>query len=127
MHDESRASEIAVWAAAEGTATPEQIATLEADPRTWRRILEQLLDEAEDDLDSVRQLTGAERNQVVADFEEQFSLLEAAYDRLVSSDDPSSALLNAEPADQDACSRTSPAGSALSSALDGSSEETSRS
>ena len=32
MHDESRASEIAVWAAAEGTATPEQIATLEADP-----------------------------------------------------------------------------------------------
>ena len=35
---------------------------------------------------------------MVADFEEQFSLLEAAYDRLVSSDDPSSALLNAEPA-----------------------------
>ena len=33
MHDESRASETAVWAAAEGIATAEQLALLEADPR----------------------------------------------------------------------------------------------
>jgi hypothetical protein len=97
MHDVSRASESAVWAAAEGTASDDQIAVLEADLVGWRRILGQLLDEAEDNLDAVRQLNGPERAQVVADFEEQFALLEAAYDRLVSADDPSNAMLSAEP------------------------------
>jgi hypothetical protein len=97
MHDVSRASESAVWAAAEGTASDDQIAVLEADLSGWRRILSQLLDEAEDSLDAVRQLNGPERAQVVADFEEQFALLEAAYDRLVSSEDPTSAMLTAEP------------------------------
>src|SRR3954452_11483350 len=97
MHDVSRASESAVWAAAEGTASDDQIAVLEADLVGWRRILSQLLDEAEDGLEAVRQLNGPERAQVVADFEEQFALLEAAYDRLVSADDPTSAVLTAEP------------------------------
>ena len=56
MYDPSRALETAVWAAAEGTATADQLALLEADPRAWRLTLERLLDETEDDLDSVRQL-----------------------------------------------------------------------
>jgi hypothetical protein len=39
--------EAAVWAAADGNATADQLAALEADPRTWRAILERLLDDTE--------------------------------------------------------------------------------
>ena len=92
MHDVTGAWETAVWAAAEGTATPDQLASLRADARAWRLTLERLLDETEDRLDVVRQLTGPERDHVVADFEGELALLEAAYDHLAGSDDRAGAV-----------------------------------
>jgi len=82
MHDAPRTLESAAWAAAEGNATADQLALLEADPRAWRRTLERLLDETEDTLDAVRRLERPERDRVVADFEEELARLEAAYDVL---------------------------------------------
>ena len=63
MHDDTRALETAAWTAADGNASEDQLALLEADPRAWRITLERLLDETEDNLDSVRQLPGPERDQ----------------------------------------------------------------
>jgi hypothetical protein len=84
--------ESAAWAAADGTATVEQLALLEADPRSWRWALEDLLEETEDNLESVRRLPGPERAQVVADFEAELARLEAAYDLLTKVGDSSSAV-----------------------------------
>ncbi len=84
--------ESAAWAAADGTATAEQLALLEADPRSWRWALEDLLEETEDNLESVRRIQGPERAQVVADFEAELARLEAAYDLLTKVGDSSSAV-----------------------------------
>ena len=84
--------ESAAWAAADGTATAEQLALLEADPRAWRWALEDLLEETEDHLESVRRIPGPERAQVVADFEAELARLEAAYDLLTKVGDSSSAV-----------------------------------
>src|SRR6476620_2116449 len=97
MHDDTRALETAAWTAADGNATEDQLALLEADPRAWRITLERLLDETEDNLDSVRQLPGPERDQVVRDFEEELARLEAAYDLLTRASDPSTAIVAADP------------------------------
>jgi len=67
---------------AEGRATPTDLATLEADRPRWRAVLMDLLDEAEDHLESVRRLKGPERNQVVADLQSEFDELAAAFERL---------------------------------------------
>ena len=85
MPDLSRALEAAAWAAAEGIATAEQRALLEADPVAWRLILERLMDETEDNLDSVSSIEGPERAQVVGDVEADLDRLEAAYDLLLGS------------------------------------------
>ena len=69
MQQRTRVLEDAAWAAAEGIATNEQLQLLDADPIGWRRALERLLDDTEDQLEDVRQLTGPERDQVVADFD----------------------------------------------------------
>src|SRR5690242_9690347 len=98
MQDATRALEDAAWAAAEGTATAEQLALLEGNPSGWRRTLEQLLDDVEDRLDEVRHLTGPERDQVVGDFEQELSKLEAAYDLLTRVADPVAAIAAADPA-----------------------------
>jgi superfamily II DNA or RNA helicase len=98
MPDATRALESAAWAAAEGTATPTQLAQLEADPVGWRRTLERLMDDVEDQLDAVRQLDGPERQQVVADFEQELARLEAAYDLLTRVADPVAAIAAADPA-----------------------------
>ena len=82
MPDTSRALEAAAWAAAEGIATAEQRAVLEADPVAWRLMLERLMDETEDNLDSVSSIEGPERAQVVGDIEADLDRLEAAYDLL---------------------------------------------
>src|SRR6266540_5069809 len=74
--------EAAVWAVAEGTASDDQRALLEADRRGSLRTVERMLDETADRLDAVRRLTGPEREQVVADFEEELAGLEAAYEIL---------------------------------------------
>src|SRR5688500_17363826 len=98
MEEVTRTLESAVWAAAEGLATADQLALLEADPRAWRRTLEQLLDDTEDHLEAVRHLEGPERDQVVADFEGELARLEAAYDLLTRAPDPSAAIVAADPA-----------------------------
>ena len=98
MSDTLQALEVAAWAAADGSATPEQLHLLEADPVRWRDVVEDLLEDVEDRLDSVRQLTGPERTQVVADFEAELAQLEAAYDLLSKTDDPIAAIAAADPA-----------------------------
>ncbi len=98
MSQTTEALEAAAWAAADGSATPEQLAILEADPRRWRDVVEDLLEDVEDRLDSVRQLTGPERTQVVADFETELAQLEAAFDLLSKTDDPIAAIAAADPA-----------------------------
>ena len=85
-------------AAAEGTATQEQLAQLEADPRGWRRVLERMIDDVDEQLDDVRQLTTPERDQAVADFEQLLGDLEAAYDLLIRVADPVAAIAAADPA-----------------------------
>ena len=85
MPDLTRALEAAAWAAAEGIATAEQRSLLEADPVAWRLILERLMDETEDNLESVSGIEGPERAQVVSDIEADLDRLEAAYDLLIGS------------------------------------------
>src|SRR3954451_5719789 len=74
--------EDAVWAAAEGHASPDQLTLIGADPRASTIVVERLIDENEEQLESVQQLRGPERDQVVADFKGLLAGLEAIYDRL---------------------------------------------
>ena len=97
MPDISEELIAAAWAAADGSASPDQLQLLEADPSRWRHTLEQLLDDTEERLAAVRRLGGAERAQVVADFEAELDLLDAAYDRLVGPEEPVAGIV-AEPA-----------------------------
>ncbi len=92
-----RTLEDAVYAMAEGIATRDQIALLEADPKAWRYTLERLIDDTEDQLDDVRQIHGPERDQVVADFTAELSRLEASYDLLTRVPDPLSVIAGADP------------------------------
>ncbi len=97
---DQRSLEDAAWAAADGRAATDQLALLEADPTAWRWALEDLLEDTEDNLDSVRHLDGPERHQVVADFEAELGRLQAAYDLLTKVGDSSSAvaaIANADP------------------------------
>ncbi|UDY37603.1 DEAD/DEAH box helicase [Dermatobacter hominis] len=98
MPDISPALEAAVWAAADGSATQDQLALLEADRDQWLDALELLLDDAEDQLHSARQISGPERAQVVADFESELAQLEASYDLVFDMDDPVAAIAAADPA-----------------------------
>ena len=90
MDDATRAAfERAAWAAAEGVATEAQLELLQADTAAWKLALQRLLDDTEDALEAVQgTLSGAERLQVVADFEAELDLLESAYDRLTGASDP---------------------------------------
>ncbi len=81
--DDDEAFETAALAIADGIATDTQVALLEGDRPTWRRVLERLLDETEDHLDVVADLRGPERDQVLADFEGTLDRLEDSYDRLL--------------------------------------------
>ncbi|MEO7557257.1 MAG: SNF2 helicase-associated domain-containing protein, partial [Acidimicrobiales bacterium] len=94
MHADTETLESAIWAAAEDAATADQLALLVADPEATARHLERLLDDTEVRLEVVLTLTGPERDQVVADFEDELGGLQAIYDRLVG-DEP--AALSAEP------------------------------
>ncbi len=75
-----------VGADADGEATPEQLAVLEADRPAWRSSLLRLLREAEDHLATARSLPGEERNQVVADLTSERRQLSAAWARLTAAD-----------------------------------------
>ncbi|MGI8810304.1 MAG: SNF2-related protein [Acidimicrobiales bacterium] len=72
----------AMEADAAGEATDAQRAMLEAHLVEWRAGLARLLRETEANLAKVRTLPGPERDQVVADFEQERSLLAAALGRL---------------------------------------------
>jgi hypothetical protein len=86
-HD-TEALDAAVWAAAEGTATPEQLATIDADPRRSSRVVDELLADTQARLESVHGLTGPERAQVIADFADELEGLRRVYDRLRGHDRP---------------------------------------
>jgi len=88
MDDTTRALEAAAWAAAEGSATADQLKLLEADPGAHRRTLERMLAESEQRLDDADQIRGPERDQVISDFEDELAALEAAYDRLMGTPEP---------------------------------------
>ena len=97
MDDKTRSFEPVAWAAAEGRLTEADLALIEADPVTYRRTLERLLDDTEDNLESVRQIEGPERAQAVADFEQELAQLEAVYERLMGTADPTAAVMVADP------------------------------
>jgi superfamily II DNA or RNA helicase len=71
-----------VEAEANGWATPDQIAVLEADRERWRVALLRLFQDTEKGLGSVRALTGPERAQVLADFESELDTLRTALARV---------------------------------------------
>ena len=73
-----------VGAEADGVATAEQLAVLEANPVPWRAALLTMVREAEEHLASARTLPGEERDQVVADLESERRRLADAYERLTS-------------------------------------------
>ena len=76
--------EMYVGAEADGEATPEQLAVLEADPTAWRTTLLRLLRDAEEHLATARTLPGDERDQVVADLASDRRQLSAAWARLTA-------------------------------------------
>jgi hypothetical protein len=78
--------ELAVEAEADGDATPEQLAILEADPAQWRATLGRLVRISEQHLVQARRLQGPERNQVLADAEADYRRLVTAYARLTGID-----------------------------------------
>ena len=63
---------------ADGAASASVIAQLESDPVRWRNVLTDMIEEAEDTLQSVRRIKGPHRNQIMTDFESEFSLLTEA-------------------------------------------------
>ena len=65
---DSQQLEAAIWSISEGRGSDDELAILRADERMSLSLLDRLIIEAEDDLASVRNLTGEERDQVVADF-----------------------------------------------------------
>jgi len=78
---------------AEGSATDDQIAQLQSDPARWSAVVLDLLEVTEDHLESVRKLRDRYRHQVLADFEAEVNVLEAAYARITGeslnqADDP---------------------------------------
>ncbi|HTO01211.1 MAG TPA: hypothetical protein VL068_11095, partial [Microthrixaceae bacterium] len=75
--------EFAVEAAAAAEATQTQLAMLDEHHEAWRWTLERLLHRTDESLESVRRLTSPEREQVVADFENERDRLEAALARLL--------------------------------------------
>src|SRR5262245_16317146 len=83
MHNGVLELEMAAWAVAEGGATADEVARLETDRPAFLRTVGRLIDETVEKLDSVRRISGPEREQVVADFEEDLDRLRAVEDALV--------------------------------------------
>src|SRR5437660_10624029 len=75
MSEQARGLHAAVWAAAEGVATADQLAVLDADPTAAWRALDELRADTEEQLDAVQRLSGPERDQVVADVEAELGRL----------------------------------------------------
>ncbi|MFP3905477.1 MAG: DEAD/DEAH box helicase [Acidimicrobiales bacterium] len=77
--------------AAAAEATADQLAVLDADRHAWLRTLDDLLDETEDALDSLRSSKRPERDQAIADLEAERKRLLAAVDLLTGATDVDSA------------------------------------
>ncbi|MFN2607453.1 MAG: hypothetical protein ABR511_06090, partial [Acidimicrobiales bacterium] len=73
---------VAIENEAAGDATAAQVALLAAHRHEWRAVLHQLLDETDDALAGFDDLSGPERDQLVADFEVERDRLLAALDRV---------------------------------------------
>ena len=74
--------ERAIWSIADGRQSDADLALFEADERMSLSLLDRLIVDAEDDLASVRNLPGDERDQVVADFVDTLDSLLATAARL---------------------------------------------
>ena len=90
--------ELAVWAVAEGRATPEELALVDANPAASRRVVTLLISRTEADLDRVRARSGRERDLALADLDEELETLRRALARLDGQRPPSEAIAE-EPAD----------------------------
>ena len=66
---------------ADGVADQHVVTALSTDPLRWRNVLIDMIESAEDRLQSVRRLKGPQRNQVIIDFEGELGLLTDAYQR----------------------------------------------
>ncbi len=96
--NDTDALEAAIWAAAEGLATEDQLALLDGDPRASCRVVDDLFADTQARLESVRGLTGPERAQVIADFAEELEGLRRVRVRLEGeAPPPSSRRAPAEP------------------------------
>ncbi len=74
--------ESAIWSIADGQGTDDDRALLRAGGQTALSVLDGLIQEAEDGLESVRNLSGDERDQVVGDFVDTIRGLRATADVL---------------------------------------------
>ena len=72
---ESQQLEAAIWSISEGRGSDDELALLRADQRVSLSLLDRLILDAEADLASVRNLTGEERDQVVADFTDTLDMV----------------------------------------------------
>ncbi|MEY2446941.1 MAG: hypothetical protein QOH79_417 [Acidimicrobiaceae bacterium] len=88
VHD-TDALEAAIWAVAGGQASSEQLTLLEADPRASFVVVDGLLAETQQRLESVHGLKGPERAQVIADFAEELEGLRQVRVLLDGEDEPS--------------------------------------
>ncbi len=82
--------------AAAGEATPRELEILGRHPELWLDVLTELLEETEQSLNAARQISGGERAQVVADFEDERTRLVAALERF-GSRDGTPTILSADP------------------------------
>jgi hypothetical protein len=85
------ALETVVWAVAEGDPSPEQLEALEADRRVSLTVVDSLLADTQRRLESVRELKGEEREQVIADFANELEGLRLVRERLLGRDGERSA------------------------------------
>ncbi len=79
---DSQQLEAAIWSISEGRGSDDELELLRADQRVSLSLLDRLIIEAEEDLASVRNLTGDERDQVVADFTDTLQGLRSTAARL---------------------------------------------
>src|SRR3954452_12119573 len=79
---ETQQLEAAIWSISEGRGSDDELAILRADERKSLTLLDRLIFDAEEDLESVRNLKGEERDQVVADFTDTLHGLQSTAARL---------------------------------------------
>ena len=85
---DNEALEAAIWAVAEGEASAEQLALIDGDEVAAARVVDRLLADTHARLESVRGLTGPERDQVIADFANELEGLRRVYVRLHEGEAP---------------------------------------